>query len=302
MAELMCSDAQILPIIQPFNIPLGVGEKTIKEVTEQYGIHTATFLAVVNYSIGEEKQIDYESLSLPTLINYLRQAHTYFFDFALPILRRKLIEAINYSSTEQKIPMLIIRFFDEYVNEINIHMLHENEQVLPYVEQLLQGNHVKGFNSENFAHQHRAIDDPHIANKLTELKNLIVKYYPEDEDNKLLMSALSDIFQVERSLAYHCAIEDDILLPTVQLLEKRSKKHGNRIGEERTELSEREKDVLIEVVNGLSNKEIADRLFISTNTVISHRKNIARKLNIHSSAGLTIYALVNKLVDINNFS
>ena len=51
---------------------------------------------------------------------------------------------------------------------------------------------------------------------------------------------------------------------------------------------------------GLSNKEIADVLFISTHTVISHRKNIARKLNIHSTAGLTIYAIVNKLVDINS--
>ena len=66
------------------------------------------------------------------------------------------------------------------------------------------------------------------------------------------------------------------------------------------ELSSREKEVLQEVVKGLSNKEIADVLCISTHTVISHRKNIARKLNIHSVAGLTIYALVNGLTDLNN--
>ncbi|MEE0923258.1 MAG: LuxR C-terminal-related transcriptional regulator, partial [Paludibacteraceae bacterium] len=52
-------------------------------------------------------------------------------------------------------------------------------------------------------------------------------------------------------------------------------------------------------VKGLSNKEIADVLCISTHTVISHRKNITRKLNIHSTAGLTIYAIVNKLIDIH---
>ena len=64
------------------------------------------------------------------------------------------------------------------------------------------------------------------------------------------------------------------------------------------ELSEREKDVLKLVVQGLINKEIADKLHLSLHTVLSHRKNIAKKLDIHSSAGLTIYAIVNHLVDI----
>ena len=48
----------------------------------------------------------------------------------------------------------------------------------------------------------------------------------------------------------------------------------------------------------MSNKEIAAKIFISLNTVLTHRKNIARKLNIHSVAGLTIYAIVTKIVDI----
>jgi regulator of cell morphogenesis and NO signaling len=65
------------------------------------------------------------------------------------------------------------------------------------------------------------------------------------------------------------------------------------------QLSEREKEVVIGVVQGMTNKEIADQLFISTNTVITHRKNIAKKLQIHSAAGLTIFAIVNKLVDIS---
>ena len=65
-------------------------------------------------------------------------------------------------------------------------------------------------------------------------------------------------------------------------------------------LSEREKDVIVAMVQGMSNKEIADHLFISINTVITHRRNIARKLQIHSPAGLTIYAIVNNLIDISN--
>ena len=66
------------------------------------------------------------------------------------------------------------------------------------------------------------------------------------------------------------------------------------------QLGEREKEVIVALVQGMSNKQIADHLCISTNTVITHRHNIARKLQIHSAAGLTIYAIVNNLVDISS--
>lgn len=64
-------------------------------------------------------------------------------------------------------------------------------------------------------------------------------------------------------------------------------------------LSQREREIVVCVVKGLTNKEIAEQLFLSVHTVITHRRNIARKLEIHSAAGLTIYAIVNKLVDIS---
>ena len=70
--------------------------------------------------------------------------------------------------------------------------------------------------------------------------------------------------------------------------------------QEQGNLSSREKDIVIGVVHGLTNKEIADRLFISVNTVITHRRNISRKLQIHSPAGLTIYAITNKLVEMSD--
>ena len=303
MADLMCSQPQVLQLISRFKLPHGVGEKTIQEVCAQCQVHTNTFLTLVNYKTGNEQEINFENLSLPTLMNYLRLSHEHFFNFSLPMLRRKLIEAINYSLSDSKIPILIIRFFDEYVNEVSLHMQHENEQLFPYVEKLLAGEKTDGFDIEIFAHQHRAIDDQHIADKLTELKNLIVKYYPQQEENDLLFSALYDLFNVEQSLDRHCSFEDEILLPAVRQLEKQRKKSPVKKNIQPTEeLSDREKDVLIEVVKGLSNKEIADVLCISIHTVISHRKNISRKLNIHSAAGLTIYAIVNNLVDINNLN
>lgn len=63
------------------------------------------------------------------------------------------------------------------------------------------------------------------------------------------------------------------------------------------DLSERERDVLVLVAKGYTNKEIAQELFISPHTVISHRKNIVHKTGIRSVAGLTVYAVLNKLID-----
>ena len=68
--------------------------------------------------------------------------------------------------------------------------------------------------------------------------------------------------------------------------------------EKEKELSQREKEIVIGVAKGLTNKEITNLMHISTNTVITHRRNIASKLCIHSPAGLTIYAIVNNLIDI----
>ena len=71
-------------------------------------------------------------------------------------------------------------------------------------------------------------------------------------------------------------------------------------GDGQETLSQREKEIVICVVKGMTNKEIAEKLFLSIHTVITHRRNISKKLQIHSAAGLTIYAIVNKLVELSD--
>ena len=67
-------------------------------------------------------------------------------------------------------------------------------------------------------------------------------------------------------------------------------------------LSSREKEIVVCVVKGMTNREIADRLYLSSHTVITHRRNIARKLQVHSASGLTVYAIVNKLIELKDLN
>ena len=96
------------------------------------------------------------------------------------------------------------------------------------------------------------------------------------------------------------SIFDDMDTITGKIL--RLQKHsGNEDVEEESEsLSYREKEIVVCVVKGMTNKEIASKLCLSIHTVITHRRNIVRKLQIHSPAGLTIYAIVNKLVELDD--
>ncbi len=70
----------------------------------------------------------------------------------------------------------------------------------------------------------------------------------------------------------------------------------NATSSDATELTKRERDVLVLVAKGLMSKEIAEQLNISIHTVISHRKNITKKTGIKSVAGLAVYAMLNNLM------
>lgn len=96
------------------------------------------------------------------------------------------------------------------------------------------------------------------------------------------------------------AICDDIETITTKINHLLHTEEEEEKDNEQETLSLREKEIITCVVKGMTNKTIADKLFLSIHTVITHRRNIARKLQIHSPAGLTIYAIVNKLVELQD--
>ena len=272
----------VLQLMNRFGISLGVRDKTIATVCNEHQVDCTTVLAIINYALHKELPLQ-DQIHIPTLHRYLENAHAYFLNFQLPRIRQSLLEAINLAHQNSQIPLMIIRFFDEYAQEIKSHIDHEKEH----------------------SYEEHARDDEHIANKAHELKTLIVKYYPKEQDGnaeqmRLLYAALHDLRHFENELALHCAIEDDVMLPALRREGPKAKRGETKGAKQEGEeiLSTREIEVIKHVAQGLSNKEIADMMCLSTHTVMSHRKNISRKLDIHSTAGLTIYAVVNGIVEL----
>ena len=304
MITLIKDNYSVLQALGSFGINLGFGDKTVSETCEMNGVDTYTFLAVVNFTINNYSGFeDDEQISVPTLLHYLRASHTYYLDFQLPFIRSELQESISEGDA---LGRLIMKLYDEYAQEIRRHMKYEEKTLFPYVESLLDGHPMNNYNIDTFSKHHEQTDK-----KLRELKLMIIKYMPSDSNlNNKLTATLYDIYNNEEWLCQHAEVEDHIFTPAIKRLERLTKQDDVsknisamvfKGGQDNSEaLSDREKDVIIGVAQGLLNKEIADRLCLSVNTVITHRRNIAKKLQIHSPAGLTIYAIVNDLVDISS--
>ena len=302
MITLIADNYNILESLGRFGINLGFGDKTVKEVCEDQNVDTYTFLAIVNFSINGYRESDENGrISVPTLLHYLKASHEYFLDYQLPSIRKELLEALDENDNRA---CLIMKLYDSYSREIRMHMKYEEQNVFPYVDKLLKGEPEDDYDIETFSKHHGQ-----TTLKLRELKNIIIKYLPSDSmHNNKLMAVLTDLYKCELWLGQHAEVEDYIFVPAIRRLERLQKQSDASVKISRMisqnpdngeALSERERDVIISVVQGMSNKEIADHLCISINTVITHRRNITRKLQIHSAAGLTIYAIVNNLVDIS---
>lgn len=302
MISLIRDNYNLLQSLGSFGISLGFGDKTVKQVCDDQNVDTNTFLSVVNFTINGYREMDDVSrLSVPTLLQYLKASHDYFIGFQLPFIRKELVDALDENDN---LARLILKLYDEYSRSVTQHMKYEEKTVFPYVESLIAGKPMANYAIDMYSKHHGQ-----ESMKLRELKSIIIKYFPGDSlRNNQLSATLYDIYNNEEWLALHAEVEDKIFIPAIKCLEDKSRqsdvsaKISSMIGrnqEGADALGEREKDVIVALVQGMSNKEIAEHLCISVNTVITHRRNIARKLQIHSPAGLTIYAIVNNLIDIS---
>ena len=218
MGDLICDNYPMLLVLSRFGMSLGFGEQSIGEVCKSNNVDVKTFLAVVNLLIDDSEKIpkiiDAE-ISIPALIKYLCNSHKYFVEFRLPLIRQELVNALGDNKND--VNLVIIKYYDEYVYEVNRHITYEERKVFKYVESLIDTNVSNKYNIEIFSKRH---DD--VECKLSELKDIIIKYYPNSSSNEL-NSVLFDIFSCAKDLESHNRVENALFIPAIKELERLKK-------------------------------------------------------------------------------
>ena len=220
MTDIINHDQSLLLVISRFGLSLGFGDKTVEEVCADGNIDCATFLRIVNFVSSDhydQKQV-FDDISLASVVFFLRNAHSYFLEFKLPSIRKKLVKAVADQKTEIDYSKIYLKFFDDYVHEVKKHMEYENKTVFPYALSLIDGNSKKVYNIGIYKKKHHEIDST-----LAELKNILIKYFPAQGNNHLLTEVLFDILSCEKDLNLHNRVEDYFFSPAIEALEQKQR-------------------------------------------------------------------------------
>lgn len=263
MADMIASNYDLILMLPRFGIPLGFGEKSVKEVCRDNGVDDHFFLTICNiYTFDDYRPDDEELAHIDNhlVAEHLRASHRYYLEERLPHLQHHLDHITERAGQSGE---LLRKYYADYCREVREHVRREEKNLT----QMLEGTPT--------VNEHYLKSHDNIRDKLTDLTQIIYKYLPGERLNEEMMELVFDILQLSRDLEKHAMIEELLLQP-----------------QEDCNLSDREQDVLELVAQGLSSKEIASRLNIAVNTVNTHRKSITRKTGIKSVAGLAVYAML----------
>lgn len=220
-SEIIINNPYLILMFEHFEIKLEVREKTIAQICNDNNINTSLFLTIANLFNGFKPQpiTEYISKDIQSIIKYLGNSHKYYINEIYPQIQ-EIIKNIHKINTHSEI-LMIEKFFDKYFEEVSEHMEYENNVVFPYVlnldAQLTNKNNNYKLNSYSVIEYREHHND--IEEKLTDLKNLLIKYLPIENDQNLRRKLLFYLFELEYDLNIHSQIEDNILIPLVEKME-----------------------------------------------------------------------------------
>lgn len=230
MAEVININHHLLSVIHKAGIRLGFGDATLEEVSIQYSLNPDFVVALLN-TYNDPRYLPEDHLkmfSVQEIVDYLRRSHRIYIREQLPELAM-LFEKYADETNSMKYNKLLRNFFSEYRSEIEKHFIAEDERMFPYalaVEKALLGFEVSATDREQF--KNYTIKDflqehDNIEVKLSDLRNLIVKYIPQADDSVLAFLILEKLYHLNRDLEDHSRIEEKVLIPKVSELEAKLK-------------------------------------------------------------------------------
>jgi regulator of cell morphogenesis and NO signaling len=221
-ADIINGNPYLLVMLEHLGIRMEVREKSVEKICDENSISTELFLNIANMFSGFKPSMGtkYSYATVQTIIKYLENSHRYYLKEKFPQIRYYIGE-INRVNNHAEI-LMIGKFFDKYFKEVTEHLDYENEVVFPYVLSLNEilagknsGNETDSYSVTEYREHH---DD--IEEKLADLKNLLIKYMPQKDDQQIRRQLLLCLFELEYDLKIHSMIEESLLIPIVEEMER----------------------------------------------------------------------------------
>ncbi|TVQ93082.1 MAG: hemerythrin domain-containing protein [Bacteroidetes bacterium] len=223
MADIISHDKRALVLLPRFGIEMGVGDKSVKDICNQKEIDTDFFLLMVNVFLNANYFPDrkLKSVDVDMLLLYLENSHKYYLEEKIPYLESLIEEfkkTVDHPATEQ-----LDKFFKQYIIEVKDHLAYEDHTAFPYVAALSE--QIKKNNPDISAVDYHigVFEERHdnIEEKLSDLKSLLIKYFPPSNDRYIRIRILNELMDFEEDLINHARIEDKVLIPIVEHLEQK---------------------------------------------------------------------------------
>ena len=274
MSELLDGAPSLIGVFTRMGFSFGYGDASVADVCCAAGVDPDTFLLICRvYSQDGYRPSaeDIDKADLSVIVDYLSRSHAHYLEVDLKDLETGLERMTESCGQEPRQP--IREFFQHFKTELTKHFSFEEKYVFPYV------GSPDGVLSEE--------DHSGVEETLEDLKSLVMIHLPSNASQQEAYKVLSVINGLQDDIRKHILLEETALEGRIQEQDAGSA------------LTSREKEILVCVAKGMINKEIADALNISIHTVITHRKNITAKTGVKTVAGLTVYALLNHLIDLD---
>jgi regulator of cell morphogenesis and NO signaling len=226
ISDVIFNNPYLVLMLEHFGIAVPLHEKTVAEICIENSINIELFLTFANLYNGVQYNFTnaFSHIEIQTIVNYLRNSHKYYSEEIYPNILSIIKQMSNANNHKEM--ALVEKFFDEYFNEVTEHLNYENEIVFPYILTLYDRivNHKTPFNPHKYSVTEYKEHHNDIEEKLNDLKNLLIKYLPQKNDQLLRRKLLFSLFELEYDLNIHSQIEDFLLIPLVSKMELHLKK------------------------------------------------------------------------------
>jgi regulator of cell morphogenesis and NO signaling len=226
MSEVIINNPYLVILLENFGISMPLHDKTVQTVCTENKLNTELFLILANLynGLSYNPDIPLSFNDTSSIILFLKNSHQYYLQEIYPNILN-VIEKLAEVNTVKEID-LVRKFFIGYFDEVREHLSYEDQVVFPYVLSLAGRMSDPAHTPEKSAYSVMEYKEHHndIEEKLNDLKNLLIKYLPQKEDQILRRKLLFSLSELEYDLNIHAKIEDLILIPLVTEMENQVKK------------------------------------------------------------------------------